>query len=202
MKKLLKTIAAATLLAAALAAPVMAAETRVATVDMDKLVKGYWKTKEALAGLKDEATGMTKEGQGLQDDMKKATEEYRKLIADANDQAVSSEERDRRKKLAETKVREIKNTEDSLGQFERRARATLDEKSRRIREKLVDEINVVVSAKAKAGGYSLVLDSSAAVAPGVPVIVFSSGSDDLTDGILGQLNVGARVETPKETEKK
>src|SRR5882762_7330523 len=85
------------------------AQTRVATVDLRKLFDGYWKTKQADAALKDRAADLDKEYNGLRDDHKKLTEEYQKTLADANDPAVSSEERDKRKKTAEAKLKDIKD---------------------------------------------------------------------------------------------
>ena len=95
------------------------------------------------------------------DGWKKAKEEYQKLLEDANNQAVSAEERDRRKQAAEDKLKELKSTEDSITQFDRQGGVSLNEKKTRMRKNLLEEIKQAIISKAKAGGYTLVIDSSA-----------------------------------------
>ena len=103
------------------------AQSRIATVDLRKIFDGYWKTKQADAALKDRAADMEKEHKNMLDDWKKAKEDYQTLLSSANDQAVSSEQRDKRKKLAEDKLKQIKESEDNIGQYERSAKQTLDD---------------------------------------------------------------------------
>src|SRR5262245_21198539 len=102
------------------------AQGRGATIDLRRAFDNYWKTKQADVSLKDRAGDMEKEHKGLLEDWKKKKEEYQKLLSDANDQAVSSEERARRKKSAEEKLKDIKDMEDTIQSFERQARTTLD----------------------------------------------------------------------------
>ena len=190
----------AALLAGILTVPAWA-QTRIATVDLRKLFDGYWKTKQADSALKDRAADLDKEYKGLREDFQKLKEEYQKLLAGANDQAVSAEERDKRKQAADAKLRSIKETEDAVLQFERQARTTLDEQRRRMRDNILTEVRTVVNAKAKTAGYSLIVDAAAESANGTPIILFTNGENDLTDGVLNQLNAGAPVELPKPAEK-
>src|SRR2546428_7344838 len=116
------------------------AQGRIATIDLRKVFDTNWKTKQADASLKDRAAEMEKEHKNMLDDWKKAKEDYQGLLAGANDQAVSTDERDKRKKSAEEKLKFIKDTEDNILQYEKQARATLDEQRRRVRENILGEI--------------------------------------------------------------
>src|SRR6266704_5838227 len=107
---------------------------RNATIDLRKVFDGYWKTKQADAALKDRAADMEKEHKNKLNDWKKAKEDYQGLLAGANDQAVSSDEREKRKKAAEEKLKYIKDTEDTILQYEKQARITLDDQKRRMRD--------------------------------------------------------------------
>src|SRR5713226_8950204 len=118
---------------------------RNATIDLRKLFDNYWKTKQADAALKDRAADMEKEHKNMLDDWKKAKEDYQNLLTSANDLAVSTDERERRKKAAEDKLKYIKDTEDTITQYERQARATLDEQRRRMRDNILGEIRNVVN---------------------------------------------------------
>jgi outer membrane protein len=174
------------------------AQTRIATVDLRKLFDGYWKTKQADAALKDRAADLDKEYKSLGEDFKKAGEEYQKLLASANDQAVSAEERDKRKLSAETKLKDIKERQETIGQFERQARTTLDEQRRRMRETILGEIRTQLNAIAKSKGYGLVVDSAAESVNNTPVFLYTSPDNeenDLTKAVLAQLNAGAPLDT-------
>jgi outer membrane protein len=173
------------------------AQERIATVDLKRLFDGYWKTKEADVGIKEQAMEAEKDHKEMLDSYTKAKTDYQTLLTDANNQAISNEERDKRKKAAEDKLKEMKDDEDTISRFEREARTRLDEKRQRMRNNIVEEIRKVINAKAKAAGYALVFDSSAESANTTPFILFSNNENDLTDAVLQQLNVGAPAELPK-----
>ena len=171
------------------------AQTRVATVDLRKLFDKYYKTELAQKALKQRGTDLADESNSIREEAKKINEEYRKLLADSNDQAVSAEVREKRKQEAEVKLRELKQTEDSVIQFERTARAQLEEQNKRMRGNIIDEIRTVVNARAKSGGYSIVFDSSSDSLNATPVILYNSGDNDLTEAVLTQLNAAAPITT-------
>ncbi|MBI3876551.1 MAG: OmpH family outer membrane protein, partial [Verrucomicrobia bacterium] len=127
-----------------------AAEVKLATIDLKKVFDNYWKTKQATANLENEARELEKQRKGMLDDYEKAKDEYQKLLATASDAAVSSDERDKRKKAAEAKLREIQSIEQSVRQFDSVAVNQIDERKTKMREKIVDEITDVIRAKAKA----------------------------------------------------
>ena len=180
------------LCAALLAAPLAAsAADRIAVVDLKKVFDGYWKTKQADLNLKERAGELDKKRKDMLDDLKKAGDEYKKLVESSTDSAVSIEERDRRKKLAETKLRELQEIEQSIGQFDRSARAQLGESQRNMRDKIVGEIRDLVNKKAKTAGYAAVLDSAAESAVGTPILLFNASLPDLTDEVISQLNATA-----------
>src|SRR5579859_7844549 len=116
------------------------AQTRIATVDLRKVFDGYWKKKQAEAALKDRNADMEKEDRNMVDDYKKAKDEYQTLLTSANDQAVSTEERDKRKNAAEEKLRRMKEMEETIAQYERQARTTIGEQSQRMRSNILTEI--------------------------------------------------------------
>lgn len=177
------------------------AQTRVATVDLRKLFDNYWKTKQADSALKDRAAELDKEYKGLRDEYAKSKEELQKLVTSANDQAVSAEERDKRKKAAEAKLKEIKDSEESIVQFEKSARTTLDEQRKRMRDNILTEIRNVIDAKAKSGKYDMVMDVAAETANNTPVVLYLNDTpNDLTKMVLDQLNLSAPADLGKPSE--
>jgi len=194
-----------------LAGPAMA-QTRIGTVDLQKLFDGYWRRKQAEAALKDLTTDLEKQYKSLRDEFKKGSEAYQKLRDDANDQAASPEEREKRKKVAEDKLKELKDTEETMRQYEIQARTRIEEQHRRMRDKILEDIRNAINAKAKSASYTVVIDVSAKsgnsmmemlglfrsgqdpveeFAKTTPVVLYNSGENDLTAPVLEQLNAGA-----------
>ena len=187
MKTLRTTILTAWLLAV-LSVPALA-QTKIATVDMDKLFRGYWKTKQAEALLNKRVAELQKEIKGMMDDLDKAQADYSQLLEQANDQALSAEERDKRKQAAADKLKDINERKAAIESFGRQAQSQMADQRQRMTASLASEIQKAIADKAKAGAYTLVVNSTASAA-----IVYSSGDNDLTDATLKQLNVGAPID--------
>ncbi|MFN0066223.1 MAG: OmpH family outer membrane protein [Limisphaerales bacterium] len=177
---------AASLLTAAAQTPL-----KIATIDLRKVFDGYYKTKQADVGLKEEATGLEKTAKGMLEDYKKSNEDYKKLVEGANDQAVSAEERAKRDKTAKDKLLEIKQLEQQVQSFQRQSEATLLEKRRRMRDNLLREIREAIVTKARSGGYNLVIDTAADSVNQTPVFLLADTGADLTDDMIKALNASA-----------
>ena len=187
-------------LAAFLALPAMA-EQKIAIIDLKKIFDEFYKTKIANAALQEDAAALDKERKALLDQYQKLADDYKKALEDANNQAISFDEREKRKKSAEGKLIEINDIEQSIKQFDRTAKGNLGEKQRIVREKILKEIQTIVNNKAKAGGYALVIDSAAEAASGTSFVLYTNGQDDLTTPVLKELNANAPEDLPK-TDKK
>src|SRR5439155_7334130 len=147
--------------------------------------------------LKDRAADLEKEHKTMVTDYTKAKEDYQKLLISAEDQAVSTEERDKRKKTASEKLKQLKESEDTILAYERQAKETLNGQNQRMRDNIITEIRAVLEAKAKTAGFSLVLDNSAESFNKTPIVFYTNNDNDLTESVLAQLNAGAPVETSK-----
>jgi len=189
------------LLLALLGSPARA-QTRIATVDMGKLFDGYYLTKRARAALDERRADIEKEHANMLEDLKKLREDYRTTLVGANDQAVSHDEREKRSKLADDKLKQLKKSEDNLREYELSAESAYNDQKGRVTAKAIDEIRSVLEAKARSAGYSLVLDVGALGANGIPIVLFHNDKDnDLTQAILDQLNAAAPLEAAKTPEK-
>jgi outer membrane protein len=190
MKNLRITVLTLVLLAAtALSA---SAQTKVATVDMKKIFNSYWKTKQATIALENRKTELRMEMKKSTDDLEKAQTDYKTLLDQSNDQAISADERAKRKDLATAKAKEIANSKIALEQFQRQAEAQLQDQSQRMSGNLVTEIQGAVADKAKAGGYTMVFNAAA-----LEVVVYADSKVDITDSVVSQLNAGAPIDLTK-----
>ena len=187
MKNLRFTLLTVVLLAAT--AFSAAAQTKVATVDMKKLFNGYYKTKLAQASLESNKNDLRKEIKDMADGLDKAQADYKDLLNQAGDQVISSDERAKRQQAAADKAKEINNSKAAIEQFQRQAEARLADQSQRMSANLVAEIQKAVADKAKAGGYSAVLNSGS-----TEIVVYAGSENDLTAAVLAQLNAGAPID--------
>src|SRR5580658_4392513 len=168
-----------------------AAEQKIAIFNLRKAFEGYYKTIQSNVALKLEVAEVEKERAQMVENGRKHDEEWRKLIDKANDQAVSAEARDKSKKDAADKYAELESDKQNITEFDRMANTRLREKQRLRRDDIVKEILGVLEAHAKSGGITMVLDPSCTSDNMVPVLLYTNGQDDLTDGIIKELNAGA-----------
>lgn len=180
------------------------AQTKTAVIDLRKVFDNYYKTKQADGVLKSEAKDLEDQRQEMITNLRKGEEEWKKLLDKANDQSLSADERGKSKQTAEKKLISLKEDEQTLQQFESSSRAKLAEKQRRKRDLILEEIRDAIKARAKASGYTMVIDVAAESVNNTPVVLFSDADakNDLTDAILSQINAGAPVDATKPAETK
>ncbi len=192
--KFLRIVILTLSLLAFLSVPALA-QTKIGTVDLRKLFDGYWKTKQAQAALNDHKAQLDRDYKGMRDDLKKGSDEYQKLLEQANDQAIAADERDRRKQAVADKLKQLQDSKNAIDQFDRQAQVTLSEQGQRMRENILGEIKAAVATQARSAGFALVIDAAAETANATTAVVYSSGENDLTASVLKQLNAGAPIST-------
>jgi outer membrane protein len=176
------------------------AQIKIATVDLDKLFKNYYKTKLATAAVQERADDLQKDYSSMADDLKKRGDQYEQTLESADDPAVSDDERARRKQAAADQLKQLQDSRAAIEQFQRQAQITLTDQKERMRDNILADIKKAVADKAKAGGDTLVIDSNAETVNGTPTIVYSTGDNDLTDDVLKQLNAAAPPDLPDASE--
>lgn len=194
MKKMRYTLLTFVLLAATTFSA--SAQAKIGTVNMKKLFDGFYKTKLAQASLESRKTELRKEIKDMADGLDKAQTDYKTLQAQIADPARSDDERAKLQQQAQNKAKEIANSKTAIDQFQRQAEAQLADQSQRMSGNLVTEIQKAVADKAKTAGYSIVLNSAS-----VETVIYANGDNDLTAGVLSQLNAGAPIDvsTPSTT---
>ncbi len=189
MKNLRLLVIGAILMAVTLSA---SAQSKIASVDMKKLFNGYYKTKMAQTALDKDKSDLRKELKDMADGLEKAKLDYKQMLDQANDQAISADERDKRKQAATEKARDVNSRQTAVEQYQRQAEAQLSDKSQRMIGNLVKEIQDAVASKSKAGGYSLVVNSANSEA-----FAYVGSETDITAIVLSQLNAGAPIDVTR-----
>jgi Skp family chaperone for outer membrane proteins len=182
------------LLAAALLAScsgALAADPKIGIVDMRKVFDNYYKTVQANTAISNEVADMQKSLNTMLAQADKIREAGQKAEAGANDQSIPAEEREKNRKLAQEKADELRTTQSGIQEYNEREQNRLAEKKRRLTDTIVGEILARLKEMSKAAGYTLALDKSGEAIPGVPIVLYTDGENDLTDALLKDLNAGA-----------
>src|SRR4051812_35455572 len=195
MRGFVSTAAGLLALAMFAAAPLHAADSKIGLIDLKRVFDGYYKTKQADTQLKERVADSEKVMKGMIEDYKKAEDDYKKLMDSANDQAVSGEERERRKKNGETKFGELQEIQRSIQQFRQTTQTALEEQKRRMREEILTYLKGVISTQARKGNFTHVFDTAAESINQTPIMMYTTGQDDITEAVLTEINATAPVET-------
>ena len=164
---------------------------KIATVDMRKTFESYWKTALSNKQMNEREADFNKIEQGMVDDIKLIQEEYSRLVQSAQDPANAASKREEDAKQARLKAAANERSLRSLTEYRQNKQRTMGEMRARLSKARVDEIKEIISAKAKQGGYDLVVNSSQ---NDTALILYTVGKNDLTKEVIEELN----KETPEE----
>ncbi len=164
------------------------AQSKIGTVDMNKIFSSYYKTKDAESRINEARAAAKKELDDRMENYKKNLDAINKLNDDINNAALSKDKKEESSKKRDDMIAETKNLEREIGEFRTTREKQLQEQAVRMRNGIVDEITKLVQAEVKSNNYELVLDKSGSSLNGVPIVLFSREEDDFSDKIITQLN--------------
>ena len=175
-----------------IAGSVLAGETMIGVVDMERLFKDYHKTKIADANLKKQAETFKVYADSLADAQLKLQEEF-KILRDASQNIAFSEtQRESKRLAAQDKYRQLKAKETELSQYNREKRMQLREQYEKMRENLLTEIRKTIARYAKKNSYTLIIDSSGKTLNNITSLIYYRTEVDITDIILSKINEGEK----------
>jgi len=165
------------------------AATSIATVSLDKVYNGYWKTDQENDKLKKKQKMAQDKIKGLNQSLTKDGEVLSRMIKALNDPNLSAAEKTKRQQQAGLKQQELRQQSEAIQAFSNATSKDLELEMRKARDGIMEEIQQVVAAKARAEGFDLVLDKAGKSAAIAPIVVYSAGGNDLTESVLKQLNL-------------
>ncbi len=181
----------ASLLAAAAfcaAAPAVHAQIKVATVDMNKVFSGYYKTKDAENKINDAREVAKKDLDERMESHKQMLDEINQLNKDIDNPALSATTKSERSKKREDKIAQVRSLEQEIQEFKNSREKQLQEQAVRMRNQIVEEIMKVVTDRVKDEHYDMVLDKSGQSLNGVLFVLFSQDKMDFSDEVITTLN--------------
>lgn len=172
------------------------AQAKIGTVDMDRVLKEYHKSKEAEAKLNEATKAAKKEFDDRVEAYKKALDEINKLNAQLDAPALSADAKAAKAKARDERIASIKNMEREINDFRQTREQQLQQQMLRFREGIVKEVVDVVMERGKLRNLDLVFDKSGASLNRFSPILFSPDSMDFTAEIIAELNKKSATTSP------
>ncbi|MCL1909785.1 MAG: OmpH family outer membrane protein [Kiritimatiellaeota bacterium] len=187
-------ILAAAAAAAILAAAPAAAQSKIASVDMETIVLSHPKAKENKDFLTGCLESYEKELAPKRESAKKTADSIEDKLQTASNEILAEPVRRAAYAEAQKIEAELRAKEKDLREEVAKMQANLAEAEHRLFSETMDEITKAVEKVAKAGKYDLVIDNSAmrSGAP-IPLVVYANPADDITDKVIKELG-GTKVD--------
>jgi outer membrane protein len=172
------------------ALPFRAAEpaVRLAVVDLASLFNQHYKTAEHQAKLQaDEEKAHAELGQMVKDG-NALVEDYKKLVEQSNNPALSAEAKAKIQAEAQKKLEVIQGKQNELQTFRNNAAAALQQRMQTFRSLMVEEISKLAIDVAHRRGANVLFDKSGPSQFGVPNLLFADAAFDITEDVLKEIN--------------
>jgi outer membrane protein len=191
-----KSVLRAVLVLSLVSAVETQAQTKIGTVDMDRVLKDYHKSKEAEAKLNEATKAAKKEFDDRVEAYKKALDDINKLNAQIDTPALRADAKAAKAKERDEKIAGIKNMEREINDFRQTREQQLQQQTLRLREGIVKEITDVVMERGKSRNLDLVFDKSGASLNRFSPILFSPEGMDFTPEVIAELNKKSATTSP------
>ena len=174
-----------------LASTAMAAELKVASVDVQDLFKSYYKTHAAQKKINDQRIKIENETKERQEKLKVLADELGKIRQQYNDPTLNDTRRQAISKEFQMKQNDAVSAENEYKTFMQRKQIAFQEMVKRDMSTIIAEIEKAVQDKASAENYDIVFDNSAVTPSGTHTFVFAKKSLDITSSMKTELNKNA-----------
>ena len=162
----------------------------MAFVDMQRIFKEYNKTKDAEVKINDAKNAAKKEYDDKAEAYKKALDEINNLNKQLESPALSAAKKTGMAKERDDKIANIRSMEREINDFRQTRERQLQEQLMRMREGIVKEITDKIR-KLRGDVADIIFDKSGISINGVPVLMYSPDSADMSDKVIRALNNGS-----------
>jgi Skp family chaperone for outer membrane proteins len=176
-----------------------AADFKIATVDLRKAFDSYYKTIAASIANSNSVVERDKELNTMIAEERKREDDYHRAVDEANNMSVTADARAQSKKDADQIAVALQIQSETISNFYARTELKIRDDMVQHVTTLTAEIRHVMEIMAKKQGYTMVLDRTALTMTGNPLVLYTSGENDLTDALIKELNSTAPPPTAPET---
>jgi|TARA_B110000438_G_scaffold222759_1_gene216202 Skp family chaperone for outer membrane proteins len=171
---------------------------KIGTVNMQKLLRDYYKFEQTSESLKGYQKEMQKQNEARAEAVKALAEESRKLQKQAEDPALTREKKGELFREATGRQEEAQALQNERISWIQRKNAALSEKANVEFSDMRLELIKMVQEVAEAQGYDFIFDRSGASGANVPILSYAKDAKDLTAVMLERINRDAPAKTGEE----
>ena len=164
---------------------------RIVTVDLNRLFNEYYKTPIELKKLQELRESNSNDESAMLAEYRKLNDELVKLRDESEKPEYTAEVKEQKRKAMTDKLEEVRKSQQDIEEFHRTHLKAQEEQKALRQGNLLKEINDAIDKIARDAGYLMVFDKSGLTANGMPTILFSQNSADVTDDVLKVLNKNA-----------
>ena len=186
-----KILFSTVLLLSAYSIALQASPLKVATVDLTKLFKEYYRTKIIEQDFNEQSKVYRNYIARQADTLRKNEVEYRQKLDASLNVALAPAEREKRRNEVRAMEQELKRRRAELEQYASDRAQALQKSAAEQRLKVIEEIRTEIRRRATLEGYTIVLDKSAKSTSDAAIVLYSADAVDITERVLTELNRGA-----------
>jgi len=161
---------------------------KLIVVDMGKVLNGYYKTEEYNAKFNDAAQKAQEQLDEMQKQMQATADQYKESVEKSKNTVLSQEARTQAEADAQKKMEDLQRMQAEAQDFRAKTQRSLQQRMTSSREMFFEEISKVVADIARARSATLVLDKSGPSLIGIPSVVYSDPSYEITEDVLKEVN--------------
>lgn len=164
---------------------------KVATVSLEALYSGFYKTQEGQTKIERAGQIAQEEAKQYQAEGEKLVEEFRATQEELENPALNDEAKDQLEVKAQAQLQVIQEKERDLREWQQRTAERLQQQRNQLRSQIINEITKAAVAVAEREGYNYLFNTSDATGAGVPAVLLAPDETDITDLVLTELNKDA-----------
>jgi outer membrane protein len=161
---------------------------KIFVVDMAKLYDNHFKTEEQNSKLKDDEQKAQVELEKLNKEGNSLVEQYKELVEQAKNPALSNDAKAKAEADAQGKLEEIQRKQNEVQAFRANTQRSLQQRVKTFRDLMLEEISKIATDIAKKKGATLLIDKSGPSLIGISNFVYVDAGYDITDEVLKEVN--------------
>ncbi len=171
---------------------------KIASVNMQRLVSSFYKTKLTRDSFKQYEDRLKDADKKKVEEITVLNEEAQALRKSGEGSSVNAEKRSQIFREASIKKQRADNLQKRRVAWARQKQAAFNDKINTELAKHRKEIIAIIQEVAKAEGYDFVFNRSGASGAGIPILTYSKDATDITGNLLERINKDAPEEKEEE----
>jgi outer membrane protein len=188
MKNSLKSLVAIAAFAAVGLGAYAQPAVKILVVDMAKLYDTHYKTVENNAKIQTDDQKAQEEVEKMNKDGNALVEEYKGLVEQTNNPALSADAKSKAQAEAQKKYDIIQKKTQEVQGFIQHTRNQLGQRLNTFRALMLEEISKLATDIAKRKGATVLLDKAGPTGIGISNVLFADPAYDITEDVLKEIN--------------